>query len=211
VIGRPLARPYKLLSVLLRYPDERLAAAHDEVAAAVAELPRRAPEKAPLERFLGYLLATPPRRLAEEYVETFDLRRRSGLYLGWYLHGDTRTRGLALLRLKRLYAAAGLELTAGELPDYLPLVLEFAALAPEGAGELVLRQHRAALELLRTRLHELESPYAFLLDAVCAGLPRLSPVERERVRRLAAEGPPTEQVGLEPFAPPEVMPAVARR
>ncbi len=211
MIGRSPARPYKLLSVLLRYPDERLAAAHDEVAAAVAELPRRAPEKAPLERFLRHLLATPPRRLAEEYVETFDLRRRSGLYLGWYLHGDTRKRGLALLRLKRLYAAAGLEPTAAELPDYLPLVLEFAALAPEGAGELVLCQHRPALELLRARLHELESPYACLLDAVCAGLPRLSPVERERVRRLAAEGPPTEQVGLEPFAPPEVMPAEARR
>ena len=204
------ARPYKLLSVLLRYPDERLAAAHDEIAAAVEELPRRAPEREPLERFLRHLLATDPLALAQAYVETFDLRRRSSLYLGWYLHGDTRRRGLALLRLKRLYAAAGLELAADELPDYLPLVLEFAALAPEGLGELVLREQRPALELLRSSLRELESPYALLLDALCAGLPRLTVVERERVRRLAADGPPSEQVGLEPFAPPEVMPVEGR-
>lgn len=204
------ARPYKLLSVLLRYPDERLAAAHDEIAAAVDELPRRAPEREPLERFLAYLLATEPLELAQHYVETFDLRRRSSLYLGWYLHGDTRKRGMALLRLKRLYAAAGLELAADELPDYLPLVLEFAALAPPGAGETLLRENRAALELLRTNLRETESPYAELLDALCAGLPRLTALERERVRRLAADGPPSEQVGLEPFAPPEAMPVAAR-
>jgi nitrate reductase delta subunit len=204
------ARPYKLLSVLLRYPDERLAAAHDEIAAAVAALPRRAAERESLGRFLAHLLATDPLALAQAYVETFDLRRRSSLYLGWYLHGDTRKRGLALLRLKRLYAAAGLELAADELPDYLPLVLEFAALAPDGAGETVLREHRAALELLRTNLRAAASPWAHLLDAVCAGLPRLTPLERERVRRLAADGPPSEQVGLEPFAPPEVMPVEAR-
>jgi nitrate reductase delta subunit len=203
---RTAERPYKLLSVLLCYPDERVADARREIAEAVAALPARSAEKEPLERFLAYLLAAEPLALAQRYVETFDLRRRSSLYLGWYLHGDTRKRGMALLRLKRLYALAGLELTAGELPDYLPLMLEFASLAPDGAGELLLREHRAPLELLRTNLHRAESPYADVLDALCAGLPRLTPVERERVRKLSAEGPPSEQVGLEPFAPPEVMP-----
>jgi nitrate reductase delta subunit len=143
-------------------------------------------------------------------VETFDLRRRSGLYLSYYVHGDTRKRGMALLRLKRLFAAAGLELTSGELPDYLPLLLEFAALAPDGAGEVLLREHRAALELLRHSLRDTESPYADLLGAICAGLPRLSALEREQVRRLNEDGPPSEQVGLQPFAPPEVMPSEAR-
>jgi nitrate reductase molybdenum cofactor assembly chaperone NarJ/NarW len=199
------SRPYKLLSVLLRYPDERLVAARDELAAAVAALPR-SPEKPPLERFLAHLARATPRELEQGYVETFDLRRRTSLYLTYYLHGDTRKRGMSLLRLKRLYAAAGLELAREELPDYLPLVLEFAALAPEGAGETVLRQHRPSLELLRASLHAAGSPYAHLLDAVCAGLPRLSALEREHVRRLAADGPPSEQVGLQPFAPPEVMP-----
>jgi nitrate reductase delta subunit len=199
------SRPYQLLSILLRYPDERLAAGRDELAAAVQELPR-SPEKEPLQRFAAYLTAHSQVALAQAYVETFDLRRRTSLYLTYYAHGDTRKRGMALLRLKRLYAAAGLELTGGELPDYLPLVLEFAALAPDGAGEQLLREHRPALELVRRGLRESESPYADLLDAVCAGMPRLTPLERERIRTLAADGPPDEQVGLQPFAPPELMP-----
>lgn len=201
--------PYKLLSVLLRYPDERVVEARAELAAAVEAL-RRSPQRDALRRFLAYFGSTPAGALAEAYVETFDLRRRSALYLSYYLHGDTRKRGIALLRLKRLYAAAGLEPTTGELPDYLPLMLEFAALAPAGAGETLLREHRPSLELLRSSLHDADSPYAHLLDAVCAGLPRLSALEREHVRRLSADGPPSEQVGLQPFAPPEVMPVEAR-
>jgi nitrate reductase delta subunit len=199
------SRPYKLLSVLLRYPDARLSDARDEVAAAVEALPR-SPEKEPLRSFVRYLADGRPGALEQTYVETFDLQRRTSLYLTYYLHGDTRKRGMALLRLKRLYATAGLELAREELPDYLPLVLEFAALAPAGAGESVLREHRSSLELLRANLHTADSPYANLLDAVCAGLPRLTPLEREHVRRLAADGPPDERVGLQPFAPPEVMP-----
>ncbi|HEY7208208.1 MAG TPA: nitrate reductase molybdenum cofactor assembly chaperone, partial [Gaiellaceae bacterium] len=148
--------------------------------------------------------------LAQAYVETFDLRRRTSLYLTYYLHGDTRKRGMALLRLKRLYAQAGLELAREELPDYLPLVLEFAALAPGDAGETLLREHRPELELLRANLHDAGSPYADVLEALCAGLPRLTPIERERIRRLGSEGPPSEQVGLQPFAPPEVMPTEVR-
>lgn len=201
--------PYALLSVLLRYPDERLLAAREELAAAVAELPR-SPAKRPLERFTPYLLDTPPPELAQRYVATFDLQWRSSLYLGYYLHGDTRKRGVALLRLRHLYAGAGLEQTNGELPDYLPLVLEFAAHAPAGAGETVLREHRPSLELLRSSLEADASPYAHVLEAVCCGLPRLTPLERARIRGLATDGPPGERVGLEPFAPPDVMPAETR-
>jgi nitrate reductase delta subunit len=202
---RAAAGPYKLLSVLLRYPDERLFAARDEITAAVAALPRSTGKDA-LGRFAEHLAGNEPLELAQAYVETFDLRRRTSLYLTYYLHGDTRKRGMALLRLKRLYAAGGLEQASDELPDYLPLVLEFAALAPPGVGEALLREHRPALELIRHGLHEADSPYAHVLDALCGGLPRLTPVERDRVRRLAADGPPSEQVGLQPFAPPEVMP-----
>jgi nitrate reductase delta subunit len=203
------SRPYKLLSVLLRYPDELVAEARDELAAAAAALPR-SPEKAPVARFLCYFVRSTPHELARSYVETFDLRRRTSLYLSYYLHGDTRKRGMALLRLKRLYTAAGLELVRDELPDYLPLMLEFAALAPDGAGEALLREHRPALELLRGNLHAADSPYGDLVDAVCAGLPRLTALERQHVRRLAESGPPDERVGLQPFAPPEVMPVEAR-
>jgi nitrate reductase delta subunit len=211
VIGtrRDRAIPFQLLSVLLRYPDQRLVDAREEIAVAVEGL-RPSPQRGALQRFVAYLAAGRPRELEQHYVEIFDLRRRASLYLTYYVHGDTRKRGMALLRLKRLFAAAGLELASGELPDYLPLVLEFAALAPADAGEMLLREHRPALELIRASLRDVDSPYADVLDALCSGLPRLTALERDHIRRLAQEGPPDEQVGLQPFAPPEVMPAEAR-
>jgi nitrate reductase delta subunit len=199
------APPYKLLSVLLRYPDERLLEGRAEVRQAVEALPS-SPAREPLLRFCDFLESRGALELAEAYVETFDLHRRTGLHLTYYLHGDTRKRGMALLRLKRLYREAGLEPTTGELPDYLPLLLEFASLAPDELAETLLREQRPALELLRAGLRESGSPYALLVEALCASLPKLTPLERQRVRALAEAGPPAEQVGLEPFAPPEVVP-----
>jgi nitrate reductase delta subunit len=199
---RSAAPPYKLLSVLLRYPDAALVDARDEIREAIEALP----DNRPLAEFGRYLDGADGGELARAYVETFDLHRRTSLYLTYYVHGDTRKRGMALLRLKRLYAAAGLEPATGELPDYLPLMLEFAALAPDDLGETLLREHRPSLELLRRGLDEAGSPYAHLLGALTSGLPRLSALERERIRKLAVDGPPSEQVGLQPFAPPETMP-----
>jgi nitrate reductase delta subunit len=190
--------PYRLLSLALDYPTAELDAA------LAAEPPDTA-----VEPFLAWSRETPVPVRQRRYVETFDLDRRSTLHLTYYLHGDTRKRGLALLRLKRLYAAGGLPLDTAELPDYLPVLLEFAALAPGGYGATLLGEHRLALELLRLRLGELESPWACLLERLCASLPRLLAPERDRLARLLAEGPPGEQVGLEPFAPPEVMPTGA--
>jgi nitrate reductase delta subunit len=202
---RTAAPPHKLLSVLLRYPDAALVEARDEIREAIEALPETATRRS-LAEFGRYLESADAGELARAYVETFDLHRRTSLYLTYYVHGDTRKRGMALLRLKRLYAAAGLEAATGELPDYLPLMLEFAALAPNGLGETLLREHRPSLELLRRGLTEAESPYAHLLDALTSSLPRLSALERDRIRKLASEGPPSEQVGLQPFAPPETMP-----
>jgi nitrate reductase delta subunit len=190
---------YGLLSLALEYPAAALDRALD---ADDATLP---------DPFTHWRQNTLLAQRQRRYVETFDLDRRTSLHLTYYLHGDTRKRGLALLRLKRLYAAAGLPLTAEELPDYLPLVLEFAALAPDGYGATVLAEHRLALELLRLRLSETDSPWACLLEALCASQRRLVGPERDRLARLLADGPPDEQVGLEPFAPPEVVPTGARR
>jgi nitrate reductase molybdenum cofactor assembly chaperone NarJ/NarW len=193
--------PWALLSFALRYPDERVAAARAELEAEVAGLPDGEP-RAALERFLAGWTADPA-----HYVETFDLRRRASLHMTYYAHGDTRERGMALLRLRKLYRVAGLPMDSSELPDHLTVMLAFAALAPPGHGEALLAEHRAAIELLRLSLHDLESPYAHVLDAVAACLPPLSVSERGEVKRLAREGPPEEAVGLEPYGPPEAMPA----
>jgi len=202
--------PYKLLSVLLHYPDRQLLEALPSMTEAVAALPSSSRRRA-LKRFLTYLGGTEAVALQQAYVETFDLQRRASLYLTYFTQGDTRQRGTALLRLKRFYAAAGLTLTSRELPDYLPLMLEFAALAPHGVGEQLLAEHRAGLELLRLALRERASPYLDLLDAVCDALPSVALEQLEAVRRLAAEGPPMERVGLQPFTPPELMRAVEVR
>ncbi len=135
-------------------------------------------------------------------MSTFDLDPRASLHLTYHAYGDRRQRGLELVRLKRRYAAAGFPLESRELPDYLPLMLELAALAPQ-AGEAILAEHRPALELVRSALHGQGSPYACLLDAVCAALPRPTRAQLEAARRIAEEGPPRELVGLEPGPAPE--------
>jgi nitrate reductase molybdenum cofactor assembly chaperone NarJ/NarW len=189
---------WALLSYLLRYPEDGLA----DAAEAVAALPD-GEIRAALEQFLDGL--PDPLTLRGAYVDTFDLRRRVTLHLTYYEHGDTRRRGAALLRLKRLYREAGLEFEADELPDHLAVMLAFTELAPEGYGSALLAEHGPALELLRRGLRDSTSPYAHVLDAVMAALPPLRPEQDDDVARLA-EGAPDERVGVEPYVPEEVMP-----
>ncbi|MFI7705619.1 nitrate reductase molybdenum cofactor assembly chaperone [Nonomuraea sp. NPDC049480] len=205
--GRPELEPeeramlLRLVSLLLQYPDTDLIAARDQLGEAVSKLPESAARES-LTRFVEWFRDTGPMALARAYVETFDLRRRSSLYLTYYLHGDTRRRGMALLTLKQRYRVAGLTPPEGELPDFLPVVCEFAALAGPATGEAPLRQHRKGLELIRTALHDNGSPYSRVLDALCAELPDLSAAERVAVADLALAGPPAEEVGLAPYGPP---------
>ncbi|MGH3720117.1 MAG: nitrate reductase molybdenum cofactor assembly chaperone [Pseudonocardiaceae bacterium] len=194
---------YKITSILLRYPDERVLAHLDDVAAALPAIGTSRAHTSVAE-VVDWLRTTPATKAAQHYVSTFDHTRRRSLYLTYYRHGDTRARGMALLVLKHTYRSAGYDPPECELPDFLPLILEFAALAPE-AGTRILIQCQAGLALLRRALHEVTSPYGHLLDAVCGRLPALLPRHLTELKRLAAEGPPTEQVGLEPFAPPEYV------
>lgn len=195
---------WQVQSLLLSYPDDDLLARRPLLRRAATALPE--PVGAPLLAFCDHLDATEPVDLAADYVATFDHRRRCALYLTYYAHGDTRKRGVALLRFKQAYRAAGLLLGDDELPDHLAVVLEFAATGDAQAGRNLLIDHRAGLELLRLALHDMDSPWAGVLDSVSATLPALSGSDREAAERLAAQGPPAEEVGLAPFAPPEYMP-----
>lgn len=197
----------KLCSLLLQYPDDELIAARDDLVAAISEL-SSSPATTALARFCQWWATADPLELQQHYVETFDLDKRCGLYLTFYGEGDRRQRGVALLRLKRLYRAAGLPLEGSELPDFLPVMLEFAAAAPDRGGEIILREHRAALELLLASLRDRGTPYCHVLEAVCATAGEPTAADRVRVLKLAATGPPSELVGLEPYVPPEVMPEV---
>jgi len=194
----------RLGALLLEYPDEELFAASPAMGALAGELPGRAGRE--LRAFIERRVEIGRDRAQEEYVATFDFHKRASLHLSYFRDGDRRQRGATLLGLKRRYREAGLELEGGELPDYLPAILEFAALAPGEDADAVLGRMRPGIELLRASLHDIDSPYAGVLDAVVSTLPPLSAEELAEARRIAREGPPDEEVGLEPFAPPEVMP-----
>ncbi|HET6876655.1 MAG TPA: nitrate reductase molybdenum cofactor assembly chaperone [Jatrophihabitans sp.] len=192
----------KLASVLLQYPTSAVFDGLDQLdsfAAGVA--PRQAREG--FERFLGWLRVTPPVEVAQHYVETFDLRRRCALYLTYFRYGDTRKRGMAMVVFKTAYRDAGFVPTDDELPDFLPMVLDFAAFSER--GQRLLHGHRTDLELLRRALVKAESPYSDVLAALCAQLPKLGRRELDQVASAWQSGPPKEDVGLEPFAPPEYL------
>jgi nitrate reductase molybdenum cofactor assembly chaperone NarJ/NarW len=186
----------QVASYLLAYPDRALVGRVPLLRAALAEQGVH-----DLDAFLDHVESTALADLEREYVDVFDLSRRHALYLSYWTDGDTRRRGEVLARFKAAYRSSGFLVdTSGELPDYLPMVLEFAAIADPEAGEAMLREYRPSLELLRIGLTEDCTPYAAVVAAVCATLPGASPKDRAAVQAMAG-GPPTESVGLEPYDP----------
>lgn len=204
----PLATPAQALalqaaSLLLGYPDDELVAKAPALLAAADRLPTAGSE--PLRRLTGHLQKTPLQVVQVDYTDTFDLRRRCCLYLTYFSHGDTRQRGMALLRFSHAYRSAGAEFLGGELPDHLAVVCEFAATTDLTLGLRLLNENRAAVELVRTALAENASPWTDALDLVRSVLPAAAPRDLEKALALARSGPPEEEVGLEPFGPPELM------
>ncbi len=189
---------WRVAALLLDYPGTENLDLATQLSEAAAELPVEV--RSPLSRFVAHLVAATPLDLTQHYVETFDMRRRASLHLTYYAYGDTRKRGMALLRFKQAYRHAGVELDDHELPDHLGVVLEFAATVDPVGGERLLGEHVPVIELLRLSLSDSGSPYTDILAAVVATLPPLTTPDRRRIAELAAQGPPEEEVGLEPFA-----------
>ena len=190
----------KLLSVLLEYPDEDLIDARPSGSRRPRSCRATSARRSSRWSRDGDDAA---RRAATGLRRDVRLRRRCGLHLTYHTHGDRRQRGLELVRLKRRYAEAGHPFEGAELPDYLPVMLEFASLRPE-EGTALLASLRAPLELVRAALHDRGSLHAGVLDALCHALPQPTARQLEEARRLAEEGPPAELVGLEPFGAPEL-------
>lgn len=152
----------KLISLLLQYPDEELVRGLNEIEAAVSELESESARKMCTD-LLDHLRRTPLIQVQEEYTRTFDLDPSMCLNLSHQKWGDDRERGSGLAALSGLYRAAGFEMSTGELPDYLPLVLEFLSVCPEGAGEMIKTDYRRELASLADGAGEGGSPYAALL------------------------------------------------
>ncbi|MDA8294525.1 MAG: nitrate reductase molybdenum cofactor assembly chaperone [Actinomycetota bacterium] len=189
-------------SVLLSYPDREFTSDLAAVQEALERLPGTS-ARSKLRAVVEWLEAMPVVEAAKTYVDVFDLSRGVCLYLTYYRHGDTRERGMALTALVEAFREAGFGIVPGELPDYLPALLELAATST--AGATVLGEHRMALDALHGALVNANSPYADAVAAVQSVLPGRSRTDREALRRYRTDGPPSERVGLEPFAPPEVL------
>lgn len=186
---------YQSASLLLSYPDGDWPATLELVTGALAAV--RGARARDLLRFCERVSAVPPLELGARYVETFDRDRRRTLHLTYYTDGDTRGRGARLAGLKAHYRRHGWSHDDAELPDFLPVMLEFAARSP-GPGGALLAAHRPGLDLLCDALRDFGSDYETVVRAVCGVLPGPSARDRKAARDLARSGPPTESVGVGP-------------
>ncbi len=187
-------RVHMATSLLLDYPDEEWFARLPAVRSLIAPLPEAV--HAPLTRFLDAAEAAGATEWQRRYVVTFDLKRKCSLYLTYYATGDTRKRGTALVTILEAYRAAGFAFDAAELPDYLPVVLEFSAVSDSPIAAALLASHREGVEVLRAALESMSSVWADVVRAVTLSLPPIDEATRERYLDLINEGPPTETVGL---------------
>lgn len=188
---------WQAASLLLAYPDEQRDERLDTVDGLLAHLDGTVAEL--LGRTKAALRATDALTAATDYVETFDMRRRSTMYLTYWTAGDTRNRGREMLTFASAYRDAGVEPPKTEAPDHLPVVLEFAATVDPEAGRKLLIQHRVPIDVLLRALRDAQSLYEHAIAAVCETLPPVTDQEVRRAQRLAEQGPPAEAVGLQPF------------
>lgn len=134
--------------------------------------------------------------LQMEYVKLFDRKHRACLYLSYYLNGDTRRRGMALLDFKNVFSAEGFTSKGDELDDFFPTLLEFLAVSASETGLQLLSRHKAGVALLSIALRDMGSPYAEIVKAV---LDKIPGNDHPLTLNLIAEGPPIEMVGLSPY------------
>ena len=172
-----MIRSLKVLSLLLAYPTEEIAAAAPSFAAVLDEeglLPEG--RHGALRRLAAQLAERDLYDVEERYVLLFDRTRSLSLHLFEHVHGESRDRGQAMVELKQLYAANGLEMPANELPDYLPLFLEFLSTRPLGEAREYLADIVHIVSVLKERLRRRKSIYA----EVCAALETLAGVKPDR-------------------------------
>lgn len=162
-----MATTLRVMSALLAYPDARLrddlAALRDAVHAEGALRPERVAE---IDALVALLASGDPFDVEAEYVQLFDRGRSTSLHLFEHVHGDSRDRGPAMIDLAQTYEKAGLELAPGELPDFLPVVLEFAATQPPREARALLGEIAHIAKAIFAALVKRESRYASVLGAL---------------------------------------------
>jgi nitrate reductase delta subunit len=162
-----MAQIFKILSILLSYPEEEIQAASPDLRQAIAVDGDLARE--PRLRLMALVDELAERDLMDlqaRYVHLFDRTRSLSLHLFEHIHGESRERGQAMVDLRAMYEAGGLEITANELPDYLPLFLEYLASRPVDEARGLLRQTLHIVAAIRERLVKRGSVYAGVFEAL---------------------------------------------
>ncbi|MFL9959203.1 nitrate reductase molybdenum cofactor assembly chaperone [Paraburkholderia nemoris] len=186
---------FRMLGALLDYPDQTLVVALDEIRAALAGhagLP--SDTRAALFNLVDRLSTRPLLDLQEDYVEIFDRGRATSLYLFEHVHGESRERGQAMVDLLAMYEAKGLFLGAGELPDYLPVFLEFLSHETPAQAHALLGEIADITRQIATRLAERETPY---FAAVAALLPLAGEAPLANANATVLDAATTREVDAE--------------
>jgi nitrate reductase delta subunit len=155
--------PLRLLSALLQYPDHDFLSQIEMIETEVDDMPSKEMKKC-MDDFLRYLKAHSPIHLQEGYTAAFDMNPSTTLNLTYHLYGDNEKRADMLARLQQRYQDAGYERTTGELPDYLPMMLEFLSVCPDSDSMQLIWECLGGLEDVVGRLQKAAPHYAALLQ-----------------------------------------------
>ena len=184
-------RFFAAASVILRYPERELVDSLMGISLNIKYFDSGAGEV--LNKLISHFNSNSLLDLQMDYVKTFDRKNRTSLYLSYYLNGDTRRRGMALLEFKGRYATEGWKVASNELDDFLPILLEFIAVTSSPLGLELLSAHKAGVSLLHFALKDNNSPYACLIQEI---LVRIPGDDRKLTLNLIESGPPVEMVGV---------------
>ena len=182
----------KVLAALLHYPDEALQQhAHELTEALRADQLLTGEHCEAVAGFIAWLRDADLLDLQAEYVETFDRGRSRSLYLYEHVHGESRERGPAMVELAQIYRARGFEIATVELPDYLPLFLEFLASLPLGEALGWLEEIGHVLQVLHARLVARDSRFALIMEPLVrlAGLTPEDAVQQAVAQEVADDTP----------------------
>jgi len=199
---------FKVLSALLCYPEQAMLDVMPEIRAMVRQDSQLNLE---LEPLLQYLESHSLIALQENYVATFDRNQKHSLHLFEHIHGESRDRGQAMVDLLTEYRNNGFVMVPDELPDYVPLFLEFLAQIPEEKSKQLLGDAIHVLAMIGEKLKSNGSPYAVIFEAIRARcdvqpLPFEEPPVRDMDEALETFGPGED--GVEPLLKPSATQAI---
>lgn len=161
------SRSLRVLSLLLSYPSSFVRAHLNDMREALhAERAFSLSRLAELDALIGTLERSDALECEAQYIELFDRGRATSLHLFEHVHGDSRDRGPAMIDLMQTFEKTGLVLASGEMPDYLPVVLEFVSTQPAPEARAFLGEMAHIFNAIFNALQQRKSPYASALGAL---------------------------------------------